>query len=177
MSGLGCAGCGGRCGGLGATEIVDPTQVRAIGAPVGTDPAVYLRAHLNRYTAAAGAPIGWRNWPTMLPLVAAIDAETASRAMWVISRRAGAASLAFSDAATKDLLKTVGQGWANPIGYITTNLPSVIDVVRLYGDANGLPAAIGVGGPKPPGANGIPREAWIVGGVLVAFLLVRKAGR
>lgn len=144
LSGCACRGCG--KGALGAdTTTLDPTQVRAIGAPAGTDPALYLRAQLNRYTIAGGAstaqsPIA----ADALPLTNTIDATAASRALFVLGRRAGDANQTYKDAATAALMTTYAGAWRNPIGYVSSNLPAVIDVVRLYGDKLGLPAAKGV---------------------------------
>lgn len=172
--GRGCRGCGG--GAFGDAAIVDPTQVKAIGAPFGVDPALYLRAHLNRYTAAGGAPPQLQADTTLLPLTTTIDADTASRALWVLFKRAAAANQNFGDLASKTLLATIGNAWVNPVGYVTTNLPAVIDVVRLYGDANGLAPAKGV--PQmSSGAIGIEKVALIGGAAIAAYFLFIKKRR
>jgi hypothetical protein len=172
--GCACRGCG--KGALGG--IVDPTQIKAIGAPVGIDPALYLRAQLNRYTVAGGAttaqsPIA----PDALPLVPSIDATTAARALFVLGRRAGDAAQTYKDAATTALLATYGAAWGDPIGYVTSNLPAVIDVVRLYADKQGLPAAKGV--PSIVGGFELTTERVVLlgGAAIAAYYLFGKRRR
>lgn len=171
--GCACRGCG--KGALGDT--VDPTQVRAVGAPIGTDPALYLRAHLNRYTAAQGAPLQLQVATAPLPLTTSIDDATANRAVWVLEWRAAAANKNFGDLASKTLVATIGNAWVNPVRYVTTNLPAVIDVVRLYGDANGLAPAKGV--PQvSSGGMSTEKIAIVAGGALaIYFLFVKKRRR
>lgn len=167
--------CCSGCAGMG--DVADPTQIRAIGAPSGVDPALYLRAQLNRYTTAGGAsleqsPIA----PDALPLTTTIDAATASRALFVLGRRAGDAAQTFSDPATKALMLTYATAWSNPVGYVTANLPAVIDVVRLYADKKGLPAAKGV--PTIIGGVAVtPDKLLVVGGVVAAYYLFVKRRR
>ena len=149
------------CRGCGKAAFGD---VSAIGAPSGTDPALYLRAQLNRYTIAGGAPAtNFQIAPDALPLTTTIDAATASRALFVLGRRAGAAYKQFpQDAATKALLSTYATAWANPIGYVTTNLMAVIDVVRLFADLLGLPPAKGV--PQMVGGFAMTTERMVLVG-------------
>lgn len=160
MGYLGCA-----CS-LGA---VDGTA-GVIGAPASVPPAIYLRAHLNRYTAAGGAPIEHRIAPDVLPLVDAIDNDTAIRALSVLGRRAGAAAKLYTDPATQALLRTIGQAYANPVGYVRTNLPMVIDVVRMFGDTLGLPPAVGIADPYVKKSN--EKTLIAVGAVAVGLLLI-----
>ena len=167
LAGCACRGCG--RGALGAdTPTVDPTQVRAIGAPTGTDPALYLRAQLNRYTIAGGAPpAAIPIAVNALPLTTTIDDTTAQRALFVLRRRAADANQTYNDAATKALIATYGAAWANPVGYVNANLPMVIDVVRLYGDKLGLPAAKGV--PSIIGGFELtPERALLIGAAAIA---------
>lgn len=176
LGGCACRGCG--KGALG--DIVDPTQVKAIGAPTGTDPALYLRAQLNRYTIAGGAPAtNFQIAPDALPLTTTIDLPTASRALFVLGRRAGAAYKQFpQDPATKALLATYANAWVDPIGYVTKNLSAVIDVVRLFADLLGLPAAKGV--PSMIGGFAMTKERVVLIGA-AAFaayhLFYKRRGR
>ncbi len=165
--GCACRGCG--TGALGA--ISDPTQVSTIGAPSGVDPALYLRAQLNRYTIAGGAstaqsPIA----ADALPLTTTIDATTAARALFVLGRRAGDARMTYAftkDPAIDALLATYSAAWKDPVGYVTANLPAVIDVVRLYADKIGLPAAKGV--PTIIGGFELtPQRVALLGGAAIA---------
>jgi len=170
LSGCECRGKGGAMG-----DLVDPTAISATGAPSGVDPIVFLRAHLNRYTAAGGAPIAFQIAPTPLPVIGGLDGDVASRALWVLTRRAGAADMAYADASTKALIKTVGSAWANPVAYVAKNLAAVTDVVRLYGDQNRLADAKGVPsmGPSLP----ISTPVLVVGLLALGYLATRKKGR
>lgn len=115
------------------------------GAPKSVDAGLYLRAQLNRFTAAGGAPLQLRFATNPLPLVAGpVDADTANRALFVINMRAGYASAQQPSEATQKLLATYGSAWSNPVGYVTANLPIVTDVVRLFADSQNIPAAKGV---------------------------------
>lgn len=179
LSGCACRGKGGALGsdGLGSLgDVVDPTQVQAIGAPAGIDPVAYLIAHLNRYTAAAGAPIAFQIASSPLPISSVVNGDIASRALWVLTRRAGAANLASADPATRALMTTVGQAWVNPAGYVRANLPAVIDVVRLFADLNALPKAVGVPQIDTTWAD-MKTPAIVVGILGAAYLMLGKRGR
>lgn len=181
VSGCACrskaTGLSGVMEALGA--ILDPTQIKAIGAPSGVDPVVYLRAQLNRYTAQAGAPIAFQYATTQLPLTSSLDGDVAARALWILNMRAGYASTMTADPATAALLQTYGSAWSNPVAYVEKNLSAVIDVVRLFGDSKGLPKAVGVAETSIIGDLS-PQKIAIAGGLAVVGYLVltrKKRGR
>lgn len=172
LGGCACRGCG--KGALGDV----PAAANVIGAPSGTDPALYLRAQLNRYTIAGGAttaqsPIA----ADALPLTTTIDDTTAQRALFVLGRRAGAVNQTYQDAATKALLATYASAWSNPVGYVTKNLAAVIDVVRLYADKVGLPPAKGVPQIGAPFAMTTERMVLVGAAAIAAYHLFFKRRR
>lgn len=145
------------------------------GAPKGTNPALYLRAQLNRFTAAGGAPYAFQYASTPLPLTNTLDADVASRALWVLNMRAGYAAVLAPDPATTELLKTYANAWKNPLAYVTDNLAAVTDVVRLFADAQKIPAATGV--PKIvriPVIGDVSETTLLVGGGLLALLFFSR---
>lgn len=142
---------------------------KAVGAPKGVNPALYLRAQLNRFTAAGGAPFAFQYATTPLPLTSSLDAETASRALFVLNMRAGYAQTILPDPATKAILATYASAWKNPLAYVTENLAAVTDVVRLFADSQRIPAAVGV--PKyikVPIVGDLPESTVLVGGIALA---------
>lgn len=169
-------GCG--CASLGddITSVTRPT-----GSPKPVDPIVYLKAHLNRYTLAGGAPPQTPPIATTeLSLTPVLDNETATRAVWVVNLRAANAKLASPDPSTDQMLKQASQAWNNPTQYVQTNLPWVTDVVRLYGDSLHLPKAKGV--PvyvKVPVIGEVSEQTLLVGAgaALAIYFLTKKRRR
>lgn len=184
--GCGCRGKGG-CGpqlsvgmplvvSLGATDASSIGS--AVGAPKGINPALYLRAQLNRFTAAGGAPYQFQFATSPLPLTTVLDAEVASRALFVLNMRAGYAQTMAADPATAALLRTYASAWSNPLGYVTANLALVTDVVRLFADSQKLPAAKGV--PqyvKIPGLGDVRQETVVIAGAVAALIYFTRRRR
>lgn len=174
--GCGCKGAGG-CG--PRASLGDTASIGTIaGAPKGVDPIVYLRAQLNRFTAAGGAPYAFQYATAPLQLTPVMDATVAQRALFVLSMRAGYAATMAADPATSSLLATYAQAWTNPTGYVTANLALVTDVVRLFADSQRIPAATGI--PRYvtlPLVGDVRQEVVVGAAALAALLYLTRKGR
>lgn len=156
----------------------DPSSIGiATGAPKSTNPVLYLRAQLNRFTASGGAPAQFQYATSPLALTTMMDAEVASRAIWILNMRAGYAQTLAPDPATKELLKTYASAWRDPVGYVTANLSLVTDVVRLFADSQRIPAAKGIATYVKIPMLGDVRQEVVIGAAAIAAILYFRGRR
>lgn len=131
-----------------------------------TDPVVTLIAQVNRFGPAA--PAAYQITPKVLPLASGIiTMDLALPAVIIFQRRAASAYQQFNDSGSAATLARANQGFADPIGFVTANLAEVTTAVAGYGDAVGLPAAVGGGG--VPGTGLDSTTILIVAGVGLAL--------
>lgn len=102
-----------------------------------------LQQQVNRYTQDGGAPIQLRIGTAPVPVTGELDAQTATRALWIMQLRAGTVALAWEDVASKQLVDEAMKAWSDPAAFVRTNLARVTQVLKLFADKSGIPAAKG----------------------------------
>lgn len=128
-----------------------------------------LQRQINRYTLDGGAPVELRVGASPLPVTGMVDTQTATRALWIMQRRAGQANIEWGDGASKEILAEAMNAWGSPVTFVTKNLSRVIQIVKLYADKNGIP------GPRGTLAGMTPTVV-AAGLALGALVLMRRKG-
>lgn len=154
---------------MGDTAVVSVTPT----APKpDVDPAVVLRAQVNRFWGASSPLDLSQGYSAKVPDAGPIDDDVAMRALLIVQKRAAEAYEA-DPGAGLDLLNKANTGFADPVGFVNKNLDMVTQTVTIYGDIHGLPKAtlpgqiLGVSAPLLIG---------IVGAIAVGALLLLRKG-
>jgi hypothetical protein len=139
----------------------------ASSSSTASDNVKKLQQQLNRYTQAGGAPLNLLVAPQPLQLTGVLDRDTAQRAVWIMAYRAGAADLQWHDQDSQKLITEAQNAWGDPIAFVNKNLSRVTQVVQVFADKSGIPAAKGG---ILPGMT----PTLIVGGLVAGALLFMR---
>lgn len=152
----------------------------SMGGALGDDgttvsPFATLAAQVNRF--GPSAPVGLQFAPTPFSVTnPVLDPALALAAVLICQRRATDAYNQFHDAGSAAAIAAANVGLLDPSGYVTTNLASTTSTVASYADSMGLAGVqttISV-----PGIGEVPTTTLLmVGGAVLAFMLLRKRGR
>lgn len=128
-------------GALGSLADADPSTTiknataQGVGAPSGVDPIAFLKAQVNRFSAAAGGP-GPVIGDVMMPVDGNVDKELLSRTAQILAAT-GDLNSSFVSAAVTVLPFDDGT-------YLRQFQNEIIDRVRQFADRRGMPAAAGL---------------------------------
>lgn len=107
-----------------------------------SDAVATLGRQVNRF--GAKAPAGYQFATTPFPLDTGILApDLALTAVLIYQRRATDAFAKFHDMGSEAAIAKANGGIADPVAFVTANLPEVTSVIASFGDSIGLPAATG----------------------------------
>lgn len=105
-------------------------------------PVAALVAQVNRFGPAA--PAGYQFVTQPFQLASGIlDPALALAAITIYQRRATAGYEQFHDAGSETAIARANVGFADPLRFVTDNLPEVTAAIGGYADSLGLPAAAG----------------------------------
>jgi hypothetical protein len=141
-------------------------------APVIT-PTMQLQYELNRYTAQNGAKVGSSGvdmamFDAPLPVSGILDITWAQRAVQVLQSRA------FYDGDTELEQRLFTDGHLNPLGYVTANLGTSLQIIKNYADTNGVPAASTPGSGVLDQFGSLSPTVLIIGGIAIYYLFLGK---
>jgi len=137
---------------------------------VTADDIKRLQQQINRYTMDGGAPVELRVGTAPIAVSGELDANAATRALWIMQLRAGKAALAWDDVASKQLVDEAMKAWGDPVAFVRQNMARVTQILKLFGDKMGVPAAKGL----PIGLT----PTMIAGGLTaVALLVIFRGGK
>jgi hypothetical protein len=146
-------------------------------AAPGSGAAEALAGHVNRF--GPSAPAAYRFVDHALTLAGGkITPELALAALAIYQRRATEAYNQFHDAGSEVAITRANTGFADPVGFVTANLPEVTAAVAGFADSLGLSAA-GSTGPDGAGSGGViggidsQTLLMVAGGALVLWLVTR----
>lgn len=138
-------------------------------APAPVDPVVRLAQQVNRF--GPQAPAGYRFADREFPLASGkISPDLALAALLIFQRRSTDAYNAAHDQGSANAIQAANEGFADPVGFVTSNLATVTQTVALFGDSLGLPAPAG---PGAAAGGGIPTALYVVAGALILWGVLR----
>lgn len=137
-------------------------------APGPVDPVVRLAQQVNRF--GPKAPVAYRFSDREFPLASGkIAPDLALAALLIFQRRYTDAYNAAHDQGSANAIQAANEGFADPVGFVTSNLAAVTQAVALFGDSLGLPAPDG----PASGSGGIPTALYVVAGALILWGVMR----
>lgn len=143
-----------RARGLGASDVMTPV-----------DPVAVLISQVNRFTGPK-APAEYRVAPGPFQLASGNLGKVAPVAVVLYQRAATDSYNQYGDRGSALQIEKANKGFADPAGFVSTNMSEVTGLIANLADSIGLP--------ESDGGSGMTRTLLIIGGVaLAAWMLSR----
>jgi hypothetical protein len=141
------------------------------GSATGAD----LAAQVNRFGPSAPSGYQFVTEPIPAPLTALgvtllpISVGLATIALTIYQRRATDSYNQFHDTGSSQAIAAANAGFADPVGFVTSNLNTVTQTLQAFADSLGIPAAAAATSPADDSSGTL---LLVAGAALVAWLLL-----